>query len=240
MSGTVSSIATPSVATPSVTTATSAALSGLSSTPPTTQVGAQANNPQMNEFLTLLVAQLKNQDPMNPTDPTQFVSQLAQFSTVEQLVQGNSTLGTISQGVTSLGLGQYVGLINQPISATTSTLTIPTSGSPAPMTFNETATGLTNVNVAITNSSGTVVDSIPVTGTSGTVPFSGTDSHGNPLPAGQYGVALVGTGSSGQTSAGTITTTGTVAEVTQGSNGAWQLQLKDGRTVAASAVTTVN
>jgi flagellar basal-body rod modification protein FlgD len=177
---------------------------------------------------------------MNPTDPTQFVSQLAQFSTVEQLTQSNSTLNNISSGVTSLGLGQYVGLINQPISATMTSLTIPTSGSPAAMTFNVTTTGLSNVNLAITNANGTVVDSIPVTGTSGTVPFNGTDSNGNPLPAGQYGVSLVGTGSSGQTSAGTIATSGTVAAVTQGTNGAWQLQLQDGRTLPASSVTTVN
>jgi len=235
MSGTV-----PSISTPSVTSATSAALSGLSNTPATTQVGAQANNPQMNQFLTLLVAQLKNQDPMNPTDPTQFVSQLAQFSTVEQLVQGNGTLTNISQGVTSLGLGQYVGLINQPVSATTSTLTVPTSGSPAAMTFNVTATGLSNVNVAITNANGTVVASVPVSGTSGTVPFDGTGSNGAPLPAGQYAVSLVGSGKSGPVSAGTITTSGTVAAVTQGTNGAWQLQLQDGRTLPASSVTTVN
>jgi flagellar basal-body rod modification protein FlgD len=233
MSGTLSPVT-------SLNTATTAALSGLSSTPATTQVGPQANNPQMNEFLTLLVAQLKDQDPMNPTDPTQFVSQLAQFSTVEQLTQSNTTLNTISSGVTSLGLGQYVGLINQPVSATTTTLTIPSSGTPAAMTFDVTGTGLKNVNVAITNSSGTLVRSVPVTGTSGTVPFDGTDGNGNPLPVGQYNVALVGTGSSGQTSAGTITTTGTVAAVTQGTNGAWQLQLQDGRTVAAASVTEVN
>ena len=234
MSGTI-----PSVSVPSVSTATTAALSGLSNTPATTQVGAQASDPQMNQFLTLLVAQLQNQDPMNPTDPTQFVSQLAQFSTVEQLVQGNSTLNTISSGITGLGLGQYVGLINQPITATTSTMTIPASGSPAQMTYNVTTTGLANVNVSITNSSGTVVRSIPVTGTSGTVPFNGTDSNGNPLPAGQYGVSLVGTGSSGQTSAGTLTTSGTVSEVIQGANGAWQLQLQDGRTIPAANVSSV-
>jgi flagellar basal-body rod modification protein FlgD len=240
MSGNIASLLGSTATAPTIGTAASAALSGLSNTPATTQVGAQASNPQMNEFLTLLVAQLKNQNPMNPTDPTQFVSQLAQFSTVEQLTQSNSTLGNISQGVTGLGLGQYVGLINQPISATTSTLTIPTSGAPAAMTFNVTGTGLSKVNVAITNANGTLVDSIPVTGTSGTVAFNGTDSHGNALPAGQYGVALVGTGSTGQASAGTITTAGTVAAVTQGTNGTWQLQLKDGRTVAASAVTEVD
>jgi flagellar basal-body rod modification protein FlgD len=43
-----------------------------------------APNEQM--FLQLLVAQLQNQDPMNPADSTQFVSQLAQFSQLEQLI----------------------------------------------------------------------------------------------------------------------------------------------------------
>jgi flagellar basal-body rod modification protein FlgD len=37
-------------------------------------------------FLQLLVAQLKNQDPLSPTDSTQFVSQLAQFSELEQVI----------------------------------------------------------------------------------------------------------------------------------------------------------
>jgi flagellar hook assembly protein FlgD len=40
----------------------------------------------MNTFLQLLVAQMKNQDPLNPTDGTQFVAQLAQFSQVEQTI----------------------------------------------------------------------------------------------------------------------------------------------------------
>jgi flagellar basal-body rod modification protein FlgD len=46
-------------------------------------------------FLKLLMAQVQNQDPMNPTDSTQFVGQLVQFSQLEQL------LG-INQGVQSL------------------------------------------------------------------------------------------------------------------------------------------
>jgi len=37
-------------------------------------------------FLQLLVSQLKNQDPLNPTDSTQFVSELAQFSELEQVI----------------------------------------------------------------------------------------------------------------------------------------------------------
>jgi flagellar basal-body rod modification protein FlgD len=37
-------------------------------------------------FLQLLVAQIKNQDPLSPADPSQFTSQLAQFSELEQVV----------------------------------------------------------------------------------------------------------------------------------------------------------
>ena len=42
--------------------------------------------PTKEMFLQLLVAQIKNQDPLNPTDSVQFVSQLAQFSELEQVI----------------------------------------------------------------------------------------------------------------------------------------------------------
>ncbi|MFM2664103.1 flagellar hook capping FlgD N-terminal domain-containing protein [Vibrio mediterranei] len=51
-----------------------------------------------NEFITLMVAQIENQDPLNPTDGTEYVAQLAQFSQVEstenlvQLTQNNTTM----------------------------------------------------------------------------------------------------------------------------------------------------
>ncbi|MDP2357367.1 MAG: flagellar hook assembly protein FlgD [Beijerinckiaceae bacterium] len=48
-------------------------------------------------FLHLLVAQLKHQDPTNPSDGTQFLSQLASFSSVEQGVQSNAKLDSILQ-----------------------------------------------------------------------------------------------------------------------------------------------
>jgi flagellar basal-body rod modification protein FlgD len=46
-------------------------------------------------FLLLLVTQMRNQDPLNPQDPTQFVSQLAQFSSLEQLLGIRQSLGAI-------------------------------------------------------------------------------------------------------------------------------------------------
>jgi flagellar basal-body rod modification protein FlgD len=170
----------------SITSSGTPSLSSVSTTAPTTQVGPNANNPQMNQFLTLLTAQLQNQDPTSPTDPTQFVAQLAQFSTVEQLVQSNTTLSTISQGLSGLTLGQYAGLINHTVNATATSVTAPVSSTPQNLTYNVTATGLNNVNIQITNSSGTVVRSVAASGSSGTITFDGLDSKGNQLPNGQY------------------------------------------------------
>lgn len=50
-------------------------------------------------FLKLFVTQLKNQDPLNPQDGTQFVAQLAQFSNLEQAVQMRQDLDSINQNV---------------------------------------------------------------------------------------------------------------------------------------------
>jgi flagellar basal-body rod modification protein FlgD len=60
------------------------------------------------DFLKLLVAQLKYQDPLNPTDSTEYVSQLAQFSTLEQMSNLNTTLSTI----------QALGMIGRDVTAT--------------------------------------------------------------------------------------------------------------------------
>ena len=48
-------------------------------------------------FLRLLVTQIRYQDPLNPTDPTGFISQLAEFSSMEQLLEVRNTLDAIHQ-----------------------------------------------------------------------------------------------------------------------------------------------
>ncbi len=56
-------------------------------------------------FLTLLVAQLKNQDPEQPADGTQFVTQLAQFTTLEQNLAMRTDLDSINTKTPSPAMG---------------------------------------------------------------------------------------------------------------------------------------
>jgi flagellar basal-body rod modification protein FlgD len=55
----------------------------------------------MDQFLNLFIAQLKNQDPLNPLDSSEFTAQMAQFSSVEQLYGMNSKLGNIEETLNS-------------------------------------------------------------------------------------------------------------------------------------------
>lgn len=56
------------------------------SVPPLSNMTTGSSSTDSNMFMTLLVAQLKNQDPLAPQDGTEFVAQLAQFNSLDQLI----------------------------------------------------------------------------------------------------------------------------------------------------------
>jgi flagellar basal-body rod modification protein FlgD len=95
-------------------------VSPVSSTTPTSSssssnpTAAQSATINYNQYLQLLVAELQNQDPTAPTDPTQYMSQLASFSSVEQQIQTNSKLDDM---LTSSSLTQAELLIGQTITS---------------------------------------------------------------------------------------------------------------------------
>ncbi|ABI77589.1 putative basal-body rod modification protein FlgD [Hyphomonas neptunium ATCC 15444] len=68
-------------------------------TPQTTSTGIGS---EYNSFIKLLTAQVRNQDPMSPMDSTQFVEQLATFSSLEQLVNSNTALSSIASMIGDL------------------------------------------------------------------------------------------------------------------------------------------
>jgi flagellar basal-body rod modification protein FlgD len=93
---------TTPITSPGVTTPPSTSASGGSGTGNgTTANGALSFTQNFSTFLTLLTTQLKNQDPLNPMDSSQFTNQLVEFSEVEQQIKTNSQLSTMISNQTA-------------------------------------------------------------------------------------------------------------------------------------------
>ena len=81
---------------------------GSSSQTQTAAPTAASTDPLANKevFLSLLVAQIKNQDPLNPTDSVQFLTQLSQFTQTEQTLGIRDDLKQIKNAINQLGAAQ--------------------------------------------------------------------------------------------------------------------------------------
>lgn len=86
-------------------------ISGVTGTTAQTSAASAAasNMVDYNTFLKLLVAEMKNQDPTNPMDSTEYVAQLANFSNVEQGVQTNKKLDQLLQFSSISQAGSLIG-----------------------------------------------------------------------------------------------------------------------------------
>ncbi|AOG11093.1 MULTISPECIES: flagellar hook assembly protein FlgD [unclassified Agrobacterium] len=89
--------------------ATTAATTTSSATSSTASKAAEKASIDYDSFLKLLIAQMKNQDPTNPMDATEQISQLATFSQVEQTIQTNSNLETLITGNALSNASSYIG-----------------------------------------------------------------------------------------------------------------------------------
>jgi len=80
---------------PSITATTNTSTGSTAAQNPTTTVASSSATVDQNMFLQLLVAQLQNQDPLDPTDSSQFVTQLAQFQQLQESVTTGQDVGSI-------------------------------------------------------------------------------------------------------------------------------------------------
>jgi flagellar basal-body rod modification protein FlgD len=210
-------VGAPTMVNPTTTGGTSSAAngSGSSSTSGSTSgIGGLT----MNDFLTLMTAQLQNQDPLDPTDSNEFLSQLSELSTVEGISQLNSSMTTLSNSMLSSQALSSASLVGQGVLAP-ATAAAYTSGSALSGAV-QVPTGATNVVLSITNAGGAVVDQINVPATAGLQTFSwnGTASNGQQAPTGTYTIsAAAQVGGTGQ--AATTLINGTVTSVTLGAAG---------------------
>jgi flagellar basal-body rod modification protein FlgD len=123
----------------------------------TTTTASTKNMIGKDEFLKMLIAQLKHQDPLNPMDGTAFTAQLAQFSSLEQLQNINTQLTSFTRQQQSLGNTQAVNLIGREVLAKGDT--IQAEGTPIDLRYQlkgDAATGL----VRIYNADGELVDAL--------------------------------------------------------------------------------
>jgi flagellar basal-body rod modification protein FlgD len=106
------------------------------------------------QFLKMLVAQLKNQDPLNPMDNAQVTSQMAQLSTVDGINKLNATLSTMSMGTNATQALQAASLVGNQVLVDGDSLQL--SGGQASAGYNL-GGAADNVTVTVKSASGQVV-----------------------------------------------------------------------------------
>ena len=103
-----------------------------SSTSSTSAAAALAAAPSaaaiQNQFMTLLVTQMQNQDPMNPMDNAQITSQLAQLSTVQGISNLNSTVSGLASQLQANQVLQGASLVGQTVMAQGNVLSLGSAG----------------------------------------------------------------------------------------------------------------
>jgi flagellar basal-body rod modification protein FlgD len=139
------------------------------------------------DFLNMLIAQLQNQDPLNPTDGTEFTAQLAQFSSLEQLSNIYDSLENMGQFQASLIDSQAVSYIGKEITAEGNSVQLE-SGRPVECHFELGANAALAV-ISVYDASGGFVTSFetgPLNSGRQSAVWDGTDTSGNSASPGLY------------------------------------------------------
>jgi len=139
------------------------------------------------EFLELMTAQLKNQDPMEPMDNGEFLGQMAQFSTVSGIEKMQQSMETLSSTYATGQTLQSVQLVGQEVLIENNSLELADSGSTGGSFELDVTSG--NVMLNIADSSGTVIRQVNQGEyAAGRHAFSwdGKDDSGERMPAGTY------------------------------------------------------
>ena len=201
-----------------------------------TNAAASAQNPSKAEqareqaqmgkedFLQLLVAQLKSQDPMNPMKGQEFAAQLAQFSSLEQLLNINETLsgqstsnGLLAERINSSMASDFLG---RTVQAQGNSIQW-TSGDDVPLSF-DLASPAADVQITIRDATGQPVfqqDMGSLSAGQHAFAWDGVNENGDEVPRGSYTFEIAAADSNGDAVDSTPYLNGTVDRVTFGSDG---------------------
>lgn len=165
-------------------------------------------------FMKLLVAQLRNQDPQAPVDSKEFITQLSQLTSVEQLITMSDRLGSLEVGMASLANTQVSSIVGKNVDAESKSVFLGDTGaSSVPVTL---AGRAANVTATFRNAAGEIVGKVELGDTfpgTRSVTWDGNGPDGQRAPSGRYTVSLTATDSAGRPVEANTRVSGRVTEI---------------------------
>lgn len=145
----------------------------------------------IDSFLTLMTAQLKNQDPLKPLEGTEFISQLAQFGTVSGVQGMQTSLETLASSLRSTQTLNGATMIGRDVLASADSFEHTQGGTVSGQI--DVPSGTTSLQLRITDSSGAVVREIQLEAAEGTQNFNwdGLRSDGTQAESDVYDIEAV-------------------------------------------------
>jgi flagellar basal-body rod modification protein FlgD len=169
------------------------------------------------DFLTLMLAQLKNQDPTSPVDSNTFLSQLAELSEVQGITSLNTSFTSLSSSLSSNQALQASSLLGHQALVASPTATVAAGATVSgAVSLPQTSS---DVVLSITNSAGVLVRQIDMGAQAGGMAnftWDGKGSNGSAVPADTYTLAAQYAGQTQGSTAATTYVSGTVQSVSMG------------------------
>ena len=232
--------ATSAIANQQAANAAAAAAAANGGTTPKTTTDSDALSANYTTFIKLLTTQLQNQDPLQPTDTSQFTQQLVEYSQVEQQIDTNSKLDTLVSAATKVDVGQYVNYVGKDVAVSGTQLALSDSSASLSYTL---PTVASNVEIDITDSTGKTVATVTGDTTVGdhSVAWDGKGTDGSTLADGTYGFTVNATDATGAAITGVSQyfVSPVQAVLSTGNGTAVQLQLNGDLKVDPSTVTAI-
>lgn len=213
-------------------------------------LGAKTKNDELDKqaFLNLLVAQLSHQDPLNPMDDKEFVAQLAQFTSLEQLTNISTGITDLNASAKQQQMSAAVGYIGKEVTASGYEISKTSQKDSTGATVNSVSTVYFTVQEQVNNGYINIYDSemnlvrTELMGAKqpGTYQYKwdGKDYQGTIVPDGVYAVAMYGEGTDGKSVYITTQVSGQVSGVVKVDDEPY-LSLADGRHIAFSNVSEI-
>ncbi len=182
-------------------------------------------------FIKMLTVQMQNQDPLNPIDSADFAVQLATFSTVEQQVQTNVLLADLGNQIGALSVAQLSGWVGMDARVD---MTVEFVDDPVTLTLRN-SDFADSAQLVVHNAQGNEIQRLDVPLEDGDYIWTGTDSLGDPLPAGTYIITTESFSQGELIAANPVEVHGRIVEA-RNDNGLPVLVLEGGQQVGAGQI----